>query len=83
VPVNDSTALWLESAPDASDFAPRALALGEALRFNGSLCRHHTVPNQSGTTRVSFDLRVVPAACVDGAPPERIGDYEVGYMQPA
>lgn len=82
VDVADSSALWLESAPGRGDFAPRALRVGEALRFNGSLCRHHTVANQSGTTRVSFDLRAIPAAAVVGEPPERIGDYDVAFMAP-
>eukprot|EP00966_Prymnesium_polylepis_P170741 3946965-Prymnesium_polylepis.1 len=31
VPVADSSALWLESAPDRGDFAPRPLLVGECL----------------------------------------------------
>lgn len=83
VPVAGSNTLWLESEPGAGDFQPRALGVGQCLRFNGNLCRHHTVPNQSGTTRVSFDLRVLPAAALaDGeAPPLKIGDYAVGYVE--
>ena len=77
VPVADSSALWLESAPERGDFHPRPLAVGQCLRFNGSLCRHHTVPNQSGSTRVSFDLRVIPLSALgdDEAVPQMIGDY--------
>lgn len=39
---------------------------GQCLKFNGNLCRHFTKPNQEGRTRVSFDLRCIPASCVNG-----------------
>ena len=84
VPVAGSSALWLESAPELGDFAPRPLDLSSVLRFNGSLCRHYTQPNQSGATRVSFDLRVIPesAVCSGEEPPAMIGDYPCSYMPP-
>lgn len=84
VRVGGTSALWLESAPGAGDYAPRALEVGDVLRFNGYLCRHHTVPNRSGTTRVSFDLRCLPACALrpGEAPPTKIGDYAVGYVAP-
>ena len=83
--VDGARALWLESAPEAGDFSPRALRVGQCLRFNGSLCRHHTVPNTSTLTRCSFDLRVVPASAVsaDGPPLTRIGDYGCVFMRAA
>ena len=57
--VSGCSALWLESSPGRGDFRPRALRLGQCLRFNGNLCRHHTQPTlHTDTTRVSFDLRV-------------------------
>ena len=81
-PVSDSSALWLESSPDADDFAPRNMKVGECLRFNGQLCRHHTAPNQTGATRVSFDLRVVPASAlaVGEMPPTKCGDYPFEFL---
>ena len=84
VPVEGSSALWLESAPERGDFAARPLELGSVLRFNGNLCRHYTQPNQSGTTRVSFDLRVIPeSATAHTEPPDMIGDYRCSFMPPA
>merc|ERR1712039_967532 len=77
VDVEGSNALWLESAPGQGDFQPRDLSVGQVLRFNGSLCRHHTVPNTSGRTRVSFDLRAIPASAIEGEAPTFIGDYGV------
>lgn len=47
-PVSSSSALHLETAPGRGDFRPLALGPGEVLRFNGSLCRHHTVPTAPG-----------------------------------
>lgn len=82
-PVSGSSALHLETAPGRGDFRPLALVPGEVLRFNGSLCRHHTVPNITGRTRVSFDLRCIPASAVDTSrgPPQRIGDYTCCFME--
>eukprot|EP00928_Gymnodinium_smaydae_P038301 TRINITY_DN26447_c0_g1_i1.p1 TRINITY_DN26447_c0_g1~~TRINITY_DN26447_c0_g1_i1.p1 ORF type:complete len:362 (-),score=83.88 TRINITY_DN26447_c0_g1_i1:8-1060(-) len=91
--VEGSNSLFVESAPDRGDFAPLRLQYGQAYRFHGYACRHHTVANESGTTRVSFDLRLVPAAC---CPPEalrgprrgdarglKIGDYPALHVPAA
>lgn len=56
-PCGGSNSLWCESAPGAGDFAPFAAAYGEAVLFWGNQCRHHTLANDSGTSRVSFDFR--------------------------
>lgn len=82
VDVADSNALWLESSPGCGDFAPRSLRVGEVLQFDGYRVRHHTQPNQSGRSRVSFDLRCIPAAAlgVDETPPPMIGEYACAYM---
>ena len=82
VAVSGSSALWLESAPERGDFAPRPLEVGEVLRFNGSLCRHFTQPNQMGVTRVSFDLRCLPVVALRKGeePPAVIGDYACAFM---
>jgi len=79
-PVGGSTALWLESGVNKGDFRPMPLEVGQFLRFNGNRCRHHTVANTTDCTRVSFDLRVVPASFVS-EPPNRIGDYGVAFVQ--
>ena len=34
-------------------------------RFHGTLCRHFTIPNSSGATRVSIDFRCAPLQCFD------------------
>lgn len=54
--------LWVESAPGASDFRPIEACYGQAVRFYGNRCAHFTVPNSGGSTRISFDFRVIPAA---------------------
>jgi hypothetical protein len=60
--VSGSNSLQCESAPGRKDFHALEAdgGAGEFVRFWGHRCRHFTVPNGSGTTRVSFDFRVVP-----------------------
>jgi len=82
--VGGANSLFVESAEGRDDFRPLELCYGELYRFHGYSCRHHTVTNDTGATRVSFDFRVVPATC---CPPTalcgarcgrrglRIGDY--------
>ncbi|CAE8626809.1 unnamed protein product [Polarella glacialis] len=75
-----NNSLFVESAEGRGDFHPLQLQYGEFFRFHGYSCRHHTCANDTGHTRVSFDLRVVPKSCFqeesDGAMrPPRIGDY--------
>jgi hypothetical protein len=55
--VEDSAALWLESGYGLADFAPVPLRYGEALIFDGGYLEHGSVPNSTGLTRVSMDLR--------------------------
>jgi hypothetical protein len=65
VPITDvwgNNTLWIESAPDVGDFAPVEMKHGSFLRFNGHDARHFTRPNDTGKTRVSFDLRCVPVS---------------------
>jgi len=81
VDVSGGNALWLESEPGGGDFSPRPLAIGQVLRFNGNLCRHHTVPNDTDRTRVSFDLRAIQASAITGQPPTTMGDYGVAFMK--
>ena len=55
--VNTST-LWLESAPDKSDFKPYNLDYGEILIFN-SMLHHGTEVNKEDHSRLSMDFRVI------------------------
>jgi len=53
--------LWCESRRGAADYAPFTLqGAGRYQRFWGNQLRHFTLPNDTGSTRVSFDLRCVP-----------------------
>lgn len=70
-----TSALWLESAPGAGDFAPIEVEYGSAVRFNGCRCRHFAMRNETGRTRVSVDLRIAPAELWQGHHGDRIGDY--------
>lgn len=70
-----SSALWLESAPGAADFAPVELRYGQALIFNGCRCRHYAMANATGATRVSFDFRAIPAEAWRDDYGGHIGDY--------
>ena len=74
-PVEGENALHLESWPGKGDFRAVALGLGEGLRFNGQQCRHYTVPNSTGHTRVSLDFRVIPRSLFRDDWDGHIGDY--------
>jgi hypothetical protein len=55
--VSGSAALWLESDYGRGDYAPVPVRYGEVLIFDGGYLGHGSVPNRSGTTRVSMDMR--------------------------
>jgi|EP00945_MAST-04E_sp_MAST-4E-sp1_P009025 hypothetical protein len=86
IPLNSvfgSNTLWTETAPGKGDFSPLVLQYGSAIRFWGNQCKHYTVANDSGKTRVSLDFRVIRAdrfnpdfVCSRGKPGQfRIGQY--------
>jgi len=84
--------LFVESQEGRGDFQPLELEYGEVFRFHGYSCRHHTAGNDTGVTRVSFDLRAVPASCCPaevlrgprrGTRGLRIGDYPARLVQAA
>ena len=54
-----------------------AMRYGEALRFNGLNCMHHTVPNTSDRCRVSFDFRVIPRSFWRDDFARRTGSYDL------
>jgi hypothetical protein len=60
-PTFGTNTLWAESTPGAQDFSPfETNGAGEAVQFWGGQCSHYTVPNDTSTTRVSIDFRVIP-----------------------
>ena len=82
VPLTDvfgSNTLHTESAPGRGDFRPMDMPLGQGLRFNGSLCRHYTLPNETGRTRVSFDFRIIPKSLYRNDWDGVIGDYKAEH----
>lgn len=60
--VRGNSSLWLESAPGRGDYKSLDLKYGEFAIFWGHRCRHFINPNDTGTTRISFDLRIVPSS---------------------
>ena len=55
-----SNTLWVESEPGREDYAPVELDYGEAVIFRGAVLNHGSIPNDSGATRISADVRVMP-----------------------
>ena len=64
-PVFGSNSLTSESEPGLGDFHPFEAMPGQFISFYGNRCWHYTVPNETDTTRVSFDFRVVPFHLLD------------------
>mmetsp|Transcript_138110 Transcript_138110/g.440485 ORF Transcript_138110/g.440485 Transcript_138110/m.440485 type:complete len:433 (+) Transcript_138110:59-1357(+) len=54
-----SASMWAESAPGKGDFHPFEVDYGQVMRFYGNQCMHYTLDNETDTTRVSLDFRVV------------------------
>merc|ERR1712194_968325 len=74
--VAGNNSLFVESAEGRGDFQAVDMKFGELLRFHGYSCRHHTAFNDTGKTRLSFDLRAIPASCFpEGQKGVWIGDY--------
>jgi hypothetical protein len=90
--VSGNNSLFVETASDRGDFKPLELEYGQGYMFHGYSCRHHTSANDTGVSRVSFDLRAVSALCAGAAealrggrrsPSDlRIGDYGAALMSP-
>ena len=75
-PVGGTNTLWTESEPGKADFHPFDLpTVGQAVRFNGYKCRHYTLANETGQTRVSFDFRCIPLSVWRDEFNGNIGDY--------
>eukprot|EP01051_Picozoa_sp_SAG22_P005069 SAG22_NODE_291_length_12933_cov_5.599657_4_plen_124_part_00 len=80
-----SNTLWTESAPGRGDFRPLALQYGQLHAFYGNKCRHYTLPNHTGTTRISIDFRAIPRPVYydvrypDGRPRFMLGAYYASF----
>jgi len=56
-----NNAMFLESEPNKGDFhCIKPMEFGEVFRFWGNQCYHYNNINDTGSTRVSFDFRVIP-----------------------
>lgn len=64
-PVWGSNTLWTETEPGKGDFHPMELDYGQMQRFYGNKCEHYTLANDTDSTRVSLDFRVVPKGWFD------------------
>ena len=52
-----SNSMYVESTVGASDFKPLELKFGQAFIFRGYDLLHGTMDNDSGSTRITYDLR--------------------------
>ena len=80
--VGGTNSLFCESACGRGDYRPFAARFGELVRFYGNQHTHYTCVNETDVTRVSLDVRVVPAPLYvdDWASPKgnvafRLGGY--------
>ena len=55
----ESNSVIVESLPGKKDFHQIEMSPGQFLRFNGNSCLHGNLPNRTGKSRVSFDLRIL------------------------
>jgi len=63
-----NNSLYVESEPGKGDFhCLKGLDFGEMFRFWGNQCYHYNEVNDTGSTRVSFDFRVIPYSKFQGS----------------
>jgi hypothetical protein len=82
-PVDETSAVWMETWEGAGNHAPAVVQPGELLVFDGSNLEHGNQVNASATTRVSFDFRVARRSVFLDSPDRsmyrdvsfRVGDY--------
>jgi|TARA_R110002096_G_scaffold429850_1_gene643151 ectoine hydroxylase-related dioxygenase (phytanoyl-CoA dioxygenase family) len=58
-PTYDTNTIWTESEEGKEDFKPMNISYGQVLVFDGANLLHGNHTNETPTTRVSFDMRVV------------------------
>ena len=78
--VGGTNSLYCESAAGAGDYQPFAARFGDLVRFYGNQHTHFTRVNETDVTRVSLDLRVVPAPLYvdDWASPKGVVAFRLG-----
>jgi len=59
-PMFGSNSVWAESSNGCGDFAPFTMKYGFFHRWHSAQSRHFNQLNQTGSTRVSIDFRVIP-----------------------
>jgi len=59
-PTYDTNTIWTETEVYKEDFQPMELSYGQFLLFDGANLMHGNKINNTKTTRVSFDLRIIP-----------------------
>ncbi len=55
-----SNTVWVESEEGKEDFSPMEADYGEFYMWDGANLAHGNKKNETGSTRVSFDFRVLP-----------------------
>lgn len=60
-PVVPTTAVWIETYEGSGDHTSAPAQPGQLLLFDGANLEHGNLPNESPSTRVSFDFRVARA----------------------
>jgi len=64
----ESNSIYIESQEGKQDYTPWTVRYGQVLVFDGANLSHGNQINQTGSTRVSFDFRVIPKSrYTDGA----------------
>lgn len=58
--VSGNNTLWIESSEDRGDYLPLELKYGEFAVFDAANLCHGSKTNDSGMSRISFDLRLIP-----------------------
>ncbi len=58
-PVEESNAVWMETAEGAEDYRPLLAQPGQVLVFDGANLSHGNQVSSADLTRVSFDFRVI------------------------
>ena len=55
-----TNSMWIEDSPGSDTFSPAVVEPGEVFRFDAVNNRHGNYPNDTDTSRVSFDFRAIP-----------------------
>ena len=83
VDVDGTATLWLESDYGKSDFAPIPVKYGQVLIFDGGYLGHGAVFNNSGTTRISLDMRFSYRGAISRAEGVRLMNHLISICLPS